>query len=114
MNAAAVRFVHFHTAHHDGGAGKGSASWSVFWTNTSWIDLYLRPFAKPSGRSSPFHPRQTPRHPLPAADGSPGRKNRPKKRALALVTGDSIGQVASQTLENLYTSAIAQLPSARP
>jgi thiamine biosynthesis protein ThiI len=38
-----------------------------------------------------------------------------KERAAALVTGDSLGQVASQTLENLRTvSAAATLPIFRP
>jgi tRNA uracil 4-sulfurtransferase len=38
-----------------------------------------------------------------------------KEKASALVTGDSLGQVASQTLENLRTvSAIASLPIFRP
>ncbi len=38
-----------------------------------------------------------------------------KERALALVTGDSLGQVASQTLENLrVVSATTQLPILRP
>jgi thiamine biosynthesis protein ThiI len=38
-----------------------------------------------------------------------------KERASALVTGDSLGQVASQTLENLRTvSAVATLPIFRP
>ncbi len=38
-----------------------------------------------------------------------------RERALALVTGDSLGQVASQTLENLRTvSAAAKLPIFRP
>jgi tRNA uracil 4-sulfurtransferase len=38
-----------------------------------------------------------------------------KERALALVTGDSLGQVASQTLENLRTiSATTNLPLFRP
>ncbi len=38
-----------------------------------------------------------------------------KEKALALVTGDSLGQVASQTLENLrVTSAAAGLPVFRP
>jgi thiamine biosynthesis protein ThiI len=38
-----------------------------------------------------------------------------RSRALALVTGDSIGQVASQTLENLHViGAVAQLPVLRP
>lgn len=38
-----------------------------------------------------------------------------KRGALALVTGDSIGQVASQTLENLGAiGAVAQLPLLRP
>jgi thiamine biosynthesis protein ThiI len=38
-----------------------------------------------------------------------------RQRAAALVTGDSLGQVASQTLENLRTvSAVADLPIFRP
>jgi thiamine biosynthesis protein ThiI len=38
-----------------------------------------------------------------------------KRAALALVTGDSIGQVASQTLENLAAiGAVAGLPLLRP
>jgi len=38
-----------------------------------------------------------------------------RERAAALVTGDSLGQVASQTLENLRTvSAVASLPVFRP
>ena len=38
-----------------------------------------------------------------------------RKKALALVTGDSLGQVASQTLENLRAvSAVAGLPVFRP
>jgi thiamine biosynthesis protein ThiI len=38
-----------------------------------------------------------------------------KEKASALVTGDSLGQVASQTLENLRTiSAVATLPIFRP
>jgi thiamine biosynthesis protein ThiI len=38
-----------------------------------------------------------------------------KEKAAALVTGDSLGQVASQTLENLRTvSAVAHLPIFRP
>lgn len=38
-----------------------------------------------------------------------------RERALALVTGESVGQVASQTLENLATvDAVAELPVLRP
>jgi thiamine biosynthesis protein ThiI len=38
-----------------------------------------------------------------------------REKALALVTGDSLGQVASQTMENLRTiSAVAALPILRP
>ncbi|MFN7950987.1 MAG: tRNA uracil 4-sulfurtransferase ThiI [bacterium] len=38
-----------------------------------------------------------------------------RERALALVTGESVGQVASQTLENLATvDAVAELPMLRP
>ncbi len=38
-----------------------------------------------------------------------------KEKALALVTGDSLGQVASQTLENLRTiSSVVRLPVFRP
>jgi thiamine biosynthesis protein ThiI len=38
-----------------------------------------------------------------------------KERASALVTGDSLGQVASQTLENLRSvSAVTSLPIFRP
>jgi tRNA uracil 4-sulfurtransferase len=38
-----------------------------------------------------------------------------REKASALVTGDSLGQVASQTLENLRTvSAVAALPIFRP
>ena len=38
-----------------------------------------------------------------------------KERALALVTGDSLGQVASQTLENIHTiDAASTLPILRP
>jgi thiamine biosynthesis protein ThiI len=38
-----------------------------------------------------------------------------KEKALALVTGDSLGQVASQTLENIRTiSAAAAIPVFRP
>ncbi|MEI8344167.1 MAG: tRNA uracil 4-sulfurtransferase ThiI [Candidatus Moraniibacteriota bacterium] len=38
-----------------------------------------------------------------------------KEKALALVTGDSIGQVASQTLENIFVvSQAAQMPIFRP
>ncbi len=38
-----------------------------------------------------------------------------KEKALALVTGDSIGQVASQTLENIFAiSEVASMPVLRP
>lgn len=38
-----------------------------------------------------------------------------RERALALVTGESVGQVASQTLENMATvDAVAELPILRP
>lgn len=38
-----------------------------------------------------------------------------KEKALALITGESLGQVASQTLENIYaTDAVVNLPIFRP
>jgi thiamine biosynthesis protein ThiI len=112
-----VLFVHFHgfphttldaqekvrrlvriLAHYQGGA-----------------DLYLVPFAEAQRQIVAFTPPETRvilyrRLMLRLAE-----RIARKRDALALVTGDSIGQVASQTLENLGAiGAVAGLPLLRP
>ena len=54
-------------------------------------------------------------HPLPPLHDTGSRGHRQEGRAQALVTGDSLGQVASQTLENLHTiDSVATMPILRP
>ena len=48
-------------------------------------------------------------------DGANRQQDRHPGKAKALVTGDSVGQVASQTLDNIrVVSAVSQLPILRP
>ena len=52
---------------------------------------------------------------LPPADAAHCRADRAARGAQALVTGDVVGQVASQTLENLaVVGSVATLPLFRP
>ncbi len=110
-------FVHFHSFPHTTveAQDKVRRLVSILSQYQYGADLFLVPFAEAQRQVVAFTPPETRvilyrRLMLRLAEAIAR-----KRRALALVTGDSIGQVASQTLENLYTiGSVATLPVLRP
>lgn len=110
-------FVHFHSAPHTSIASQEKV---VELTNLlvryhPRAKLYLVPFAElqrdiVARTRAPFRVILYRRFMMRAAEAIAKRE-----KALALVTGESLGQVASQTLENLSTiEAVSSLPILRP
>jgi thiamine biosynthesis protein ThiI len=110
-------FVHFHSFPHTSLESQDKVRQLVNLLNQHQYgsDLYLVPFAEAQRQVVALCPPEVRvilyrRLMLRLAERIAVRS-----RALALVTGDSIGQVASQTLENLHViGAVAQLPVLRP
>ncbi len=110
-------FVHFHSFPHTTveAQDKVRRLVSILSQYQYSAELFLVPFAEAQRQVVAFTPPETRvilyrRLMLRLAEAIAR-----KKHALALVTGDSIGQVASQTLENLYTiGSVATLPVLRP
>jgi thiamine biosynthesis protein ThiI len=110
-------FVHFHSFPHTSLESQDKVRQLVNLLNQHQYgsDLYLVPFAEAQRQVVALCPPEVRvilyrRLMLRLAERIAVRT-----RALALVTGDSIGQVASQTLENLHViGAVAQLPVLRP
>ena len=110
-------FVHFHSAPHTSVASQEKV---VELTNLlvryhPRAKLYLIPFAElqrdiVARTRAPFRVILYRRFMIRASEAIAKRE-----KALALVTGESLGQVASQTLENLSTiEAVSSLPILRP
>jgi thiamine biosynthesis protein ThiI len=110
-------FVHFHSAPHTSAASQEKVRELArrLLPFGHRARLYLVPFAELQRRivtecPAPFRVILYRRFMVRAAESIARRE-----RALALVTGESLGQVASQTLENLHTiNCVATLPVLRP
>ena len=110
-------FVHFHSFPHTtlDAQEKVRQIVRILARHQGESDLYLVPFAEAQRQIVAMTPPETRvvlyrRLMLRLAE-----RIARERAALALVTGDSIGQVASQTLENLAAiGAVAQLPLLRP
>jgi len=110
-------FVHFHSFPHTTIEAQDKVRRLVGVLDQYQLgsDLYLVPFAEAQRQVVAFTPPETRVILYRRLMVRLAEKIARKKGALALVTGDSIGQVASQTLENLYTvGSVAQLPLLRP
>ncbi|MFB3906296.1 MAG: tRNA uracil 4-sulfurtransferase ThiI [Acidobacteriota bacterium] len=110
-------FVHFHSFPHTTLEAQDKVRRLVGILDQYQLgsDLYLVPFAEAQRQVVAYTPPETRVILYRRLMVRLAEKIARKKGALALVTGDSIGQVASQTLENLYTvGSVAQLPVLRP
>jgi len=110
-------FVHFHSFPHTTieAQDKVRRLVSVLDQYQLGSDLYLVPFAEAQRQVVAFTPPETRVILYRRLMVRLAERIARKIGALALVTGDSIGQVASQTLENLYTvGSVAALPLLRP
>ncbi|RPJ64038.1 MAG: tRNA 4-thiouridine(8) synthase ThiI [Acidobacteria bacterium] len=110
-------FVHFHSFPHTTMEAQDKVRRLVTVLDQYQLgsDLYLVPFAEAQRQVVAFTPPDTRVILYRRLMVRLAEKIARKKGALALVTGDSIGQVASQTLENLYTvGSVAELPLLRP
>ncbi len=110
-------FVHFHSFPHTTMEAQDKVRRLVGVLDQYQLgsDLYLVPFAEAQRQVVAFTPPETRVILYRRLMVRLAERIARQKGALALVTGDSIGQVASQTLENLYTiGSIAQLPLFRP
>jgi len=110
-------FVHFHSFPHTTMEAQEKVRRLVAILDEYQLgsDLYLVPFAEAQRQVVAFTPPETRVILYRRLMVRLAERIARKKGALALVTGDSIGQVASQTLENLYTvGSVAQLPLLRP
>jgi len=112
-----VVFVHFHSFPHTSAASieKARRIVEVLRRDRGPARLYLVPFAELQRRivaacPEPYRVLLYRRFMMRAAEALAGREG-----ALALVTGESLGQVASQTLQNLASiEAAVSLPVLRP
>jgi thiamine biosynthesis protein ThiI len=110
-------FVHFHSFPHTTMEAQEKVRQLIGILNQYQLgsDLYLVPFAEAQRQVVAFTPPETRVILYRRLMVRLAERIARKKGALALVTGDSIGQVASQTLENLHTvGSVAQLPLLRP
>ncbi len=110
-------FVHFHSFPHTTMEAQEKVRRLVGILDQYQLgsDLYLVPFAEAQRQVVAYTPPHTRVILYRRLMVRLAQEIARKKGALALVTGDSIGQVASQTLENLYTvGSVAHLPLLRP
>ncbi|RPI27822.1 MAG: tRNA 4-thiouridine(8) synthase ThiI [Acidobacteria bacterium] len=110
-------FVHFHSFPHTTLEAQDKVRQLVAVLDKYQFnsDLFLVPFAEAQRQVVAFTPPETRVILYRRLMVRLAETIAQKRGALALVTGDSIGQVASQTLENLHTvGSAARLPLLRP